>query len=92
MVRRPEDRRGSALLDARAFRHENNSVSDLFGERHFVSHYHERHASFGQRSNRIQNFADKFRVKGGSRLIEQDDRRVTGDGTGDGDPLLLPPG
>ena len=54
--------------------------------------HHHRHALPGQLLHDLQHLAHHFGVQGGSGLVKEHQLRLHGQGTDNGDPLLLPTG
>ena len=80
------------LLDDVAAVDEDDPVGDVSGEWHLVGHQHHRHAVPGELAHDAQHLAGRLRIQSGCRLIEEQDRGLQRQGTGDRDPLLLPAG
>src|SRR5262245_17307694 len=88
-ARRREERLRRCFLDDLPLVHEDDPVGDPAGEAHLVRHTHHGHAVPGQAGHHIEDLVDHLGVEGRSRLVEQHDLRLHGEGPRDGDPLLL---
>src|SRR3546814_3992439 len=53
--------------------HENNAVSDFFGEPHFVGNANHGHAVLSKLNHCIKNLFDHFRIQRRGGLVEQHD-------------------
>ncbi len=81
-----------SLLNDCARIHKDHSVGDLPRECHFVGYNHHRHTLRCQRSHRIKDLLDEFRVQSRGRLVKQNQLRLHGESSGYRDALLLPSG
>ena len=69
--------------------HEENPVGDFAGEGHFMGDDDHGHAFFGEFFHSEKYFADEFGVEGGGGFVKKHDVGLHGEGSGNGDPLLL---
>ena len=83
--------RGFILLDA-AIIDEDDTVGNFARKTHLVGDHQHGDAGVGQLFHQLQHFADHLRVQGGGGLVKQDDVRVHGQGTSNGNALLLAAG
>ena len=88
---REELLRGLIFLDP-ALIDEDDAVGYLAGKAHLVGDHQHGDAGVGQLLHQLQHLADHLRVKGGGGFVEQDDIRVHGQSTGNGNALLLAAG
>ena len=72
--------------------HEDDPVGDVPGEAHLVGDDHHGDVLGCQVFDDFQDFAGEFGVKGGGRLIKEQDVRVHAQGSGNGNSLLLSAG
>ena len=92
MCRAGEEGFRRRVLDHTPIRHEHQPGAHLARELHLVRDNQHRHALTCQALNNLQHLTDQFGVERGGRLVEQHQDRPHREGTGDGDPLLLPAG
>ena len=81
-----------AAFEDVSFVHEENPVGDFAGEGHFVRDDDHGHAFFGEFFHGEKHFADELGIESGCRFIKEHDVGLHGEGSGNGDPLLLPAG
>ena len=80
------------MLDDNAAVGEENFISDLLGEAHFVGDEDAGHAVARELADNGQHLLDHLGIKRGRDLVEQDDGGLHRDGPSDGDALLLATG
>ena len=83
---------GGGGFDDAAFVHEGDLVGDFSGEVEFVGYDEHGHSGLGEVSDDLEDFADEFGVEGGGWFVEEHKFGVHGEGSGDGDALLLAAG
>lgn len=74
------------------FIQEEDPGCNLPGKGHFVGHDDHGHAFVGQAPDQIQNLSHHFGIKGGGRLVKEQDLGIHGQRSDDGNPLLLAAG
>ena len=76
------------LLDSTVVQ-EGRSVAHVPGKAHLVRDHDHRHATLREFAHDVEDLTDQFRIKRRSDLVEKHEFRFHGQGTGDGNPLLL---
>jgi hypothetical protein len=92
LARGLEDGGRIAAFDHPALGHEGDLARGAADEAHLVRHDDDRHTVGRQSPDRVQDFADEFRIERGRDLVEQQDVGLERERAGDGDPLLLAAG
>ena len=75
-----------------AFGDESDVVGDGSRESHFVSAENDVLSGRGEFSYQFEDFRRHFRIERGGGLVENENLRPCGDGSGETDALLLPAG
>lgn len=92
VARRAKDLPRLALFLNHALVDEDHPVGYFAGKAHFVSHDHHGHPLAGEVFHHLQHVAHQLRIQRRRGLIEQHNRRLHRQRTGDGYPLLLAAG
>src|SRR5438093_1356775 len=90
-TRSVRERPGRGDLQDAALLHERDAMGDLAGEACLVSDYDHGHAAVGKVDHDVEDLADRLRIEGGGRLVEEQDLWIHRHGPRDGHALLLTP-
>ena len=85
-----DERARAAFRDDRGLVHHDEAVAQLFGLVHVVGRQHERHPALLESIQAVPQQMAGLRVEAGRRFVEQQERRLVDERSGDRQPSLHP--